>query len=177
MTIDVFTKAEWERQTAWPQKDGSVFAWSCCYPDGQQLVYEWELPQVKGVESDPDITFIVYSSIHPVALCTDSESGEDSIRVIVKINGKANGATYYKWPKRFWICRTEGWSDRLRQLMRDHLNMLRLHKCRCPDCHGMVFPVVSKQGKWYKKCFGKGCGRTYTGRDGKIRDRRFKNWI
>lgn len=176
--IEQFTAQEWLKKTAWPLRSGGQFAWTRYANGSDQFVYEWDIPMTTFRKDDPTVTLMVYSSINPTTGATDPEAGEDSIRVVVKIsNGSVQ--SIYKWPGKFWICRTPGWEERLRIRIADHVSQLKTWKKRCSKCGGMIYPCAAKSGRWYMKCFGVGgyCGRTYVGRDDKRpHDHRFKGW-
>jgi len=130
MTIHVFSRHEFEQVTSWPG-----FKWARVTATDGQLLYEYDVPFPTGA---PGVTLQVYSSIDPSTGWTRKEAGEDSIRFVVKYNDAA-----WKWPKSFWVNRTPGWADRLKNKFVQHLDMIaprgddgKRALRRCDDCGG-----------------------------------------
>ena len=182
MAIHVFSKSEWDAATAWPG-----FEWTRIIADKGQLRYEYDLPF--KAEGAPSVTIQVWSSIDSEMLVTRPEAGDDSIRFVVKYNDD-----YWKWPGNFWITRQPGWEKRLKAKFIKHLDMIaprtgggKRALRRCTDCGGFLLPAPKRKPTdpaktWYLKCYGTGgmmgkCFHTWTGKDGRVRDKRWKGWI
>jgi hypothetical protein len=180
--IEVYTKALWEERTNWPG-----FTWSGVTESHGQLRYDWDVPF--KAEGAPGITFQVWSSIDPMTGRTREEAGDDSIRIVVAYPDRV-----WKWPKSFWTTREPGWADRLWAKIKKHIDLIvprtgdngGRELRRCPDCGGYLLPLPVKRPKskdkaWYLMCYGNDgptkCYEQWKGRDGKMRDARWKEWV
>jgi hypothetical protein len=164
MTVDIFTKEEFEAALPTNKSKKNTRMWKCLgLVDGE---YTYIIP-IQKKSNDIKLHIVIRSSVGKDG--KSASAGEDSIRVYLMakpmirkhINPKF-WIAFGKAKKVFWITRVPGWEGRLMDHLREvYVIGKAVRKTVCPDC-GKAMPVcISKseknKGRRYQTCFD-GCG-------------------
>lgn len=159
MTVDIFTKEEFEKALPVNKKNGNRM-WKCLgLVKGE---YTYIIP-IQKKDNNIKLHIVIRSSIGESSISADS--GEDSIRVYLEAKPQLRkyiGDKFWialgKGKKVFWITRVSGWEKRLETHLREVYSVgKRVNRITCPNCNDFMPVCVAKteanKGRVYQTCF------------------------